>query len=50
MDDKKNDAGKIMLIKEEKPTPFLKRVADLEKLVKVLEKKLEAISKALKGR
>ena len=35
---------------KEKPTPFLKRVSDIEKLVKVLEKKLEAISKSLKGR
>lgn len=50
MDDKKNDTGKIMPLKDEKQTPFLKRVSDLEKTVKVLEKKLETISKALKGR
>ena len=50
MEDKKNDTGKITLFKEEKPTPFLKRVSDLEKLVKVLEKKVEAISKSLKSR
>lgn len=50
MEDKKNDTGKITLFKEEKQTPFLKRVSDLEKLVKFLEKKVEAISKALKGR
>ena len=50
MEDKKNDTGKIVLFKEEKSTPFLKRVSDLEKLVKILEKKVEAISKALKGR
>ena len=50
MEDKKNDTGKITLFKEEKPTPFLKRVSDLEKLVKVLEKKVEASSKSLKSR
>ena len=33
---------------EEKQTPFLKRVADLEKSVARLEKKLDTIIKSLK--
>lgn len=48
MEDKKNDTGKITLFKEEKPTPFLKRVSDLEKLVEILQKKVETIMKSLK--
>lgn len=48
MEDKKNDTGKIVLFKEEKPTPFLKRVSDLEKLVEILQKKVEIIMKSLK--
>lgn len=36
--------------KEEKPTPFLKRVADLEKMVFSLDAKLDRVIKSLKGR
>lgn len=34
----------------EKPTPFMKRVAELEKKVKILESKLETLSKVLRNR
>lgn len=34
--------------KEEKPTPFLKRVADLEKFVYALDRKLDIVIKSLK--
>ena len=34
----------------EKQTPFMKRVAELEKKVKTLESKLETLSKVLRNR
>lgn len=34
--------------KEEKPTPFLKRVADLENTVKAINDKLDRVIKSLK--
>lgn len=37
-------------IKEEKPTPFLKRVNELEKKVEQLDKKMNTILMALKSR
>lgn len=37
-------------IEQEKPTPFLKRVSDLEKKVEQIENKLSTILLALKSR
>ena len=34
----------------EKATPFMKRVAELEKKIKTLESKLETLSKVLRNR
>lgn len=36
--------------KQEKPTPFLKRVTELEKKVEFLENKINTILSVLKGR